>query len=237
MPRWLCLGTLVLIAMAFATPAASQARRAPAKKPAPRKSAPVVKPVQVRPEMTCPAVLGTGVTSKREFCDVMVGRDPQAGIIIRFPPHRGTAMLVFDLHNRETYSEQLVRENRAYARHTATIGVLTPDGTLLTRAVVDTEFRTGKDLLDRVGGGAGPGGVKAVAPIGVETIHVEIPEDVDAVSVLGEKLQSVTVDGTETFTAPGRPIAIISNVIIEYRPAPPPKKKAPVKKKQAEPQA
>ena len=231
MRRRLSLGVLVLVAMALATPVAAQARKAPAKKAAPRKPAPVVKPVQVRPEMTCPAVLGTGVSSKREFCDVMVGRDPQAGIIIRFPPHRGTAMLTFDLHNRETYSEQLVRENRAYARHTATIGVLTADGTLLTRAVVDTEFRTGKDLLDRVGGGAGPGGVKAVAPIGAETVHVEIPEDVGSVSILGEKLQSVTVDGTELFTAPGRPIAIVSSVMIEYRPAPPPKKRPAVKKK------
>jgi hypothetical protein len=229
MRRLLRLGTLALLVVAFAAPTFSQTRRTPAKKPA--KPAAVVKPVRVHPGMTCPAVLGTGMTSKREFCDVMVGRDPQIGIIIHFPPHRDGALLTFDLHNRETYSEQLVRENRAYARHTATIGVLALDGTLLTRAVIDTEFRTGNDLLDRVGGGAGPGGAKAVAPIGDEPIRVEIPADVDAVSLLGEKLLSVTVDGPETFTAPGRPIAIISNVMIEYRPAPPPKKKTPAKKK------
>lgn len=229
--RWsLRLGALALLALAFAAPASSQARGTPPKKPAPRKPAPVVQPVRVHPEMRCPAVLGTGITSKREFCDVTVGRDPQAGIIIRFPPHRGPAILMFDLHNREMYSEQLVRERRAYTRHTATIGVLALDGTLITRAVIDTEFRTARDLLDRVGGGAGPGGMKAVAPIGDESIRVEIPEDVDAVSVLGEKLLSVTVDGVpETFTAPGRPIAVISNVMIEYRPAPPPKKKTPAK--------
>jgi hypothetical protein len=229
MRRFDWFAVIVLVVMS-AAPGSTQTRK-PAARPAPKKPAAVVKPVSVHPEMTCPAVLGVGLTSKREFCDVMVGRDPQAGIIVRIPPHRGAAILSFDLHNRVMYSEQLVREGRAYARHTATVGVLVLDGTLLARAVVDTEFRTAKDLLERVGGGAGPGGVKAVAPVGDEPIRVEIPEDVDGVSLLGEKLQSTTVDGPETFTAPGRPIAIVSNVMIEYRPAPPPTKKAPAKKK------
>jgi hypothetical protein len=220
---------LVLVPLLAAVPLVAQTAKAPAKK-APAKAAPAP-PITVHPEMTCPAVLGVGVTTQREFCDVLVGRDPNAGIVIKLPLHKGPAILTFDLHNREMYSEQQVREKRAYARRTAVIGVLTMDGGLVTRAAVDTEFRTAKDLLDRVGGGAGPGGVKAVAPVGREPIRVEIPEDVDAVSVLGEKLTAVTVNGTEAFTAPGRPIAIISNVTIEYRPAPPPTKKAPPKKK------
>jgi hypothetical protein len=229
MRRFAWFAVMGLVVM-IAAPGSAQTRKPAARKPATGKPTAVVKPVTVRPEMTCPAVLGVGVTSKREFCDVMVGRDPQAGIIVRIPPHRGAAMLTFDLHNRVMYSEQLVREGRAYARHTAMIGVLALDGTLLARAVVDTEFRTAKDLLERVGGGAGPGGVKAVAPVGDEPIRVEIPEDVDAVSLLGEKLLSTTVDGPETFTVPGRPIAIVSNVMIEYRPAPP-ARKTPAKKK------
>jgi hypothetical protein len=229
MRRFVALAIIVLLCTTAGL-AGAQTRKPASTKPATKKPAPA-KTITARPEMTCPAVLGTGVTTKREFCDVMVGRDPQAGIIVRIPPHRGDAVLMLDLHNREMYSEQLVREGRAYARHTSTIGVLALDGTLLARAVVDTEFRSAADLLDRVGGGAGPGGVKAVAPIGDESVRVDIPEDVDAVSLLGEKLLSVTVDGTETFTAPGRPIAIVSNVMVEYRPAPPARKKPPAKKK------
>jgi hypothetical protein len=37
------------------------------------------------------------------------------------------------------------------------------------------------------------------------------------------------MDGTATYSSPGRPIAIISNVMIEYRPGPPPKPAAPAK--------
>ena len=44
----------------------------------------------------------------------------------------------------------------------------------------------GADLVERITGGAGPGGVKAVAPIGSEPISVEIPPDVTEVALLGE---------------------------------------------------
>ena len=101
----------------------------------------------------------------------MAGRDPAAGVVIQIPPHKGPATLTFDLHNLHTYSEEQVKAHRAYARYTATIGVLTMDNTLISRAVVQNEFRTADDLVDRVGGGAGPGGVKAVAPTGTRTDH------------------------------------------------------------------
>ena len=169
----------------------------------------------------CPNVLGTGVATLRTFCDILTGRDPAAGAIVKFPEHSGTLTLRFDLHNRHTYSEEEVKAKRAYTLYTATIGVLMLDNTLISRAVVQSEFRTREDLFDRVGGGAG-GGVKAVAPIGAEAIMMLIPAEAEAVSFLGEKLEMMTVDGLATYTVPGRPIAIISNVAIEYTPAPVP---------------
>ena len=170
--------------------------------------------------MTCPAELGAGIETKRPYCDVLTGRDTSEGIIIPLPPHTGPVTLRFDLHNRHTYSEELIKTNRAYRHYTATIGVLTADNTLLTRAVVQSEFRTAADLVDRISGGAGPGGVKAVAPTGTEPIVVMIPATEESISILGEKLTIVRPDGTDPFTTPGRPIAIISNVTLEYRPAP-----------------
>ena len=105
--------------------------------------------------MTCPTPLGVGVSTKEAFCDVMAGRDPAAGILIKIPPHKGPVTLTFDLHNRHTYSEEQTRANRAYARYTATIGVLTLDNTLVSRAVVQNEFRKASDLVDRIGGERG----------------------------------------------------------------------------------
>ncbi len=161
---------------------------------------------------------------------MLTGSDPKEGVLVTIPPHRGPVTMSFELHNRHTYSAELVKLKQAYRKYTATIGVLSMDNTLVDRAVVQSEFRTEKDLFDRIGGGAGPGGVKAVAPSGDEFITIELPADVgEQVSVLGEKLSVMRPDGVDNFTSPGRPIASISNVMLEYRPGPPPKK-APVKK-------
>jgi hypothetical protein len=65
--------------------------------------------------------------------------------------------------------------------------------------------------------------VKAVAPTGTEHIRLAIPEEENEISLLGEKVTIERPDGTATYSSPGRPIAIVSNVMIEYRPAPPPK--------------
>jgi len=200
-----------------ATPVSAQARRTTqARRPAPAQAT-----TTEAPEMKCPAPLGVGVTSRRSFCDVLTGRDPAAGIIITLPAHRGPVTLTFDLHNRHTYSEEQMKDKRAaFARYTAVIGVLTADNTLISRAVVQNEFRSVKDLLERVAGGAGPSGVKAVAPTGQESISLSVPEAEHEVSILGEKLTVERAEGAASYTSEGRPIAIISNVMITYRPAP-----------------
>lgn len=208
-----------------ATSWAQSRRSTPAKRPA------VVATKTEPADVACPTPLGTGVTSKRVFCDVLTGRDPAAGIVVTLPPHRGDVTLSFDLHNRHTYSEEQMKDKRAaFARYTAVVGALTADNTLIRRAVVQSEFRTVRDLMDRISGGAGPSGVKAVAPTGTESITITVPEAESSVSILGEKLVVERADGAATFTAEGRPIAIISNVTVAYRPAPAkpaPKAKAP----------
>jgi hypothetical protein len=193
-----------------------------------RRAAPAPLPLKTEPApLQCPSVLGTGVRTGRTFCDVLTGRNPADGIIIMLPPHAGEAKLTFSLHNRHTYSEELVKTNRAYRRYTATIGVLTADNTLLSRALVENEFRSATDLVDRISGGAGPGGLKAVAPTGSESIAITIPAGEESVSILGEKLSVLRPDGTDNFSAPGRPIAVISNVVLEYHPAPAPRTTRP----------
>ena len=235
---------LVALALAFATLVTASVTSAQTKKAPPKKAAPTAKaparraPVKaptgplsrIQAELKCPSELGVGVSSGRRFCDVLTGSDPKDGVLITIPPHRGVVTISFDLHNRHTYSAELVKTKQAYRKYTATVGVLTMDNTLVDRAVVQSEFRTEKDLFDRIGGGAGPGGVKAVAPSGDEFITMELPADVGGeVSILGEKLSVMRPDGVDNFSSAGRPIATISNVMLEYHPGPPPRK-APVRK-------
>jgi hypothetical protein len=226
-PLWCLVGLLLWAVPPGTVTLDAQARRTQPRtaKPAP-KAAP--KPVQTtEPAMVaCPQPLGDGVRSGTAYCDVLIGRDPAAGIIVTLPPHKGPVLLGFDLHNRQTYSEDEIKARRGFRRYTATVGVLAMDNTLLARAIIRSEFRTAADLTDRITGGVGPGGVKAVAPTGIEPVVIEIEEQAEQVSILGEKL-SVLIDREDTFTASGRPIAIISNITVTYTPAPPPKPAAP----------
>lgn len=210
---------IIIAALLLAGAVTDAQTRRTTKKPPP----PARKATTAPADMTCPSPLGVGVTTKLTYCDVLTGRDPKEGIIIKLPSRRGPLTLKFKLHNRHTYSDEEVQMKRAFSSYTASIGLLTLDNTLLTRAVVASEFRKPDDLLERIGGGAGPGGVKAVAPIGVEAISFELPADVEEISVLGEKLIVVRGDGVPaTYSASGRPIAVISDATVEYVPAPPP---------------
>ena len=226
---------IVAVALAFlAVPSHAQSKKAPARRPAPVRKAPA-RPVTPPPltrvpaTMVCPSELGDGLATKRRFCDVLTGLEPKSGIVITIPPHTGDVTLSFELHNRHTYSAELVQRKVAYRHYTATVGVLLPDMTLIDRAVIDSEFRAEKDLYDRISGGAGPGGMKAVAPTGAQFVQMTIPQGTTELSILGERLTEVRPDGASVFTSPGRPVATVSNVMIEYRPGPPPR--PPAKKK------
>ena len=232
--RWLtACAVMFLVASSASLDAQASKKRAPQTK-APAAPAP---PTRADATLACSSELGLGVKTKRRFCDVLTGRDPKEGVLVTIPPHRGTLTLAFELHNRHMYSEELIKAKKAFRQYTATIGVLTMDNTLIERAIVQSEFRTAADLVERIEGGAGAV-VKAVAPAGTEMVIIQLPEDVgDQVSILGETLRVKRPDGDDNFTTPGRPIATISNVTLEYHAAPPPRpttkpapKKAPVKR-------
>jgi hypothetical protein len=209
------LTSLLIAAVAASVPLIAQKKKTPARPPA--------KPVALKtttPDVKSPSLNGMGAKTVRSFCDVPAGRNPAEGVLITLPAHTGTGTLMFDLHARHLYSEDEMKRGKSYARYRAGIGVLTMKGDLLTRGAIDTEFRTAADLFDRIRGGAGPGSLKAVAPAGREPVFVTVPANVDQVSLLGELLDALTPAGHETVVMPGRPVAIVSNILFEYRPAP-----------------
>ena len=220
-----CLLTPVVLAIVLAG-VSVEAQRGTSKK-APAKPAAKAAPVPLKtmtPDVKCPSLIGMGIKTGRRFCDVPAGREPAQGVVITLPPHTGPGTLSFDLHARHVFSEDEMKRGKAFARYRVVIGALTMKGDLLDRGGVEAEFRTAADLFDRIGGGAGPGSLKAVAPVGREPIVISVPAGVDEVSLLGETLDAMTPAGHETVVMPGRPVAIVSNLLFEYRPAPPPRR-------------
>ena len=170
------------------------------------------------PSVACAEELGAGLKTKLQFCDIVVGKDKTDSISITLPPHKGTASLTFDLHNRFGIPEPGTPPEQGYAKHEAVVAVVAPGGVLVTRLVVRGEFRGVTTLFDRIGGGSGPGGAKAIGPGPVESVKVTIPAALSAVGVVGVKLTVTTSHGTDVFDSPGRPVAIASNFKVEFTP-------------------
>jgi hypothetical protein len=210
----------ILLALGLFVSSVEAQRRQTTRRPA-RRAAPPPAAAAVReaPLMQCPSILGNGLSTQRLYCDVLAGADAASAMRITVPAHTGSATLEFTLHNRHTYSESEVKAGRAFARYLATLQVTTGGGEPVGAAVVVSEFRTEKDLIERIGGGAGPGGAKAVAPTGAERVIMPLPAGVSEVLIAGERLVIERLGGREVITAPGRPLAVVSQVEIEYRPA------------------
>jgi hypothetical protein len=170
---------------------------------------------KIATDVICPADLGRGVKSRRPFCDVTVTTDPAKGIVLRIPPHTGPSILRFDLHNRFNVGGDTLPFSHAGAVVAALNG---NSGALIERAAVLTELRLETDLFDRLAGPT-PGTTKSIAPGRAESAVIEVPASVTSVSVVGVRVEITTRAGREVFATPGRPVAMVSNMRVEYTPA------------------
>jgi len=173
---------------------------------------------KVTTEARCAAELGVGADSRRRFCDVIIATSPGESVLMSIPPHTGPATLMMDLHNRFTIPPTGIEPADAFERHAAVVAVVTGNGERLEQAVVGREFRSVQDLFDRIAGGGRPGGVKSVAPGQAEAVRAVVPSGVDTVGIVGVRLHVLSRAIDDTFDAPGRPVAIVSNLRIEYIP-------------------
>jgi hypothetical protein len=169
-------------------------------------------------DVKCAADLGTGVKTKRQFCDVVIASSGDGSVSMSIPTHVGAATLMFDLHNRFLVPIVTLDPSLAFTRHLAVVAVLRPTGEMIEQAAVMREFRSREDLFDTIGGGGRPGGIKAVAPSDPEAVRITIPAGINAIGIVGVRLDITTRAGKEPFDAPGRAIAIVSNLRIDYTP-------------------
>lgn len=167
---------------------------------------------------TCAADLGLGAASKRRFCDVVIAATASDSVVVTVPAHAGRATLMFDLHNRFTLPAATASPAEAFARHSAQIAVTGADAAIIHRAVVTREFRSLQDLFDRIGEGGRAGGVKGVGPGEPVPVTMELPAGIGSAGIIGVRLEEFTFGTTEAYDAPGRAIAIVSNLRLQYTP-------------------
>lgn len=166
----------------------------------------------------CAAELGAGVASRRRFCDVIVASVAADSVSVTIPPHTGTATLMFDLHNRFMVPAAAADPAAAFTRHVAVVGVIRQTGDLIGRAAVSRDYRTPTDLFDRIAGLARGSAPKGVAPGAPMPSQIAIPAGISVIGIVGSRLEEWRAAGRGAFDTPGRPIAIVSNVRVDYTP-------------------
>jgi hypothetical protein len=205
--RGLALAVVALIlAAGLVEPAARQ--RSTAKPPARR----------VSTAFRCAAELGTGVASRRRFCDVIVASVAAQSVSLTIPAHTGAATLLFDLHNRFAIPAADADPAGVFVRHVAVVAVIRQTGEVIGRGAVARDYRSPKDLFDRIAGAGRGAPPKADAPGAPMPVQVEIPAGVSVVGIVGTRLEEWRASGRGAFDSPGRPIAIVSNVRVDYVP-------------------
>lgn len=165
----------------------------------------------------CLSGLGLGAKSARQFCDVLISKAGADSVTMSIPPHTGAATLRFDLHNRFVVPLGRPDPGVAFARNASLVAIRRSTGEEIDRAAAWGEFRTVQDLFDRIAG-TGPGGVKAVAPGPAEPYEVTIPPTVSGISIVGVRVEVTTRAGRAVHDREGTPVAIVSNLRIEYTP-------------------
>ena len=166
----------------------------------------------------CESELGSGVATKRRFCDVIVASVAADSVSVTIPPHTGTATLSFDLHNRFNVPTGAPDAARAFTRHVAVVAVIRQTGDVIGRAAVTRDFRTTTDLFDRVAGAGRGSAPKPVAPGAPMPSQIVIPAGIGIVGIVGTRLEEWRPAGRGAFDTPGLPIAIVSNVRVDYTP-------------------
>jgi hypothetical protein len=173
---------------------------------------------RVSQTFTCAAELGNGAATKRRFCDLVIASAAARSISVPIPARTGTATLMFDLHNRFTVPPAKTDLAAAFARHVAVASVIGSGGDLIEQVAVSRDYRTAEDLFDRIVAAAKGGSPIAVAPGEPIAVRVSIPAGHTSIGLVGARLEETRAAGKAAYDTPGRPIAIVSNIRVEYTP-------------------
>ena len=160
----------------------------------------------------CASDLGAGVKTRRRFCDVIIATTPADSIAMSLPARSGTATLMFDLHNRFSVPASKTPAAQAFTSETAVVAVVRSTGEVIDRAVASREFRTAADLFDRLAS------ANATAPGPGVPVRIIIPAGVNAVGLVGVRLEEWKASGRGAYVTPKRSIALASNFRLEFTP-------------------
>jgi hypothetical protein len=156
-------------------------------------------------------LMGKGRTSGSDYYDVVITRQPTAGILIKLDYTRSPTKFSFDLHHRVSldpafvYPVDIITNIEVLSGGTTSIGTYTISGTIKAGDVFDeTVDKISKADVDRY-----------VTPIGKRRISLNLIPGSQSISIVGQSVIMTRGTKTTRIETPGQRIAVISNFLYE----------------------
>ena len=160
-------------------------------------------------------LLGKGQTSGREYYDVVITRQPNAGIPIKLDYTRRNTTFSFDLHHRLSLGPDF-----AYpATVTTTVEVISGGTVTLGVFSIISEVKEGdvfEETVDKVSKAEVD---RYITPFGRKSITMKLSGGSQSLSIVGQSV--IVTRGTRTtrIETPGQRVAVVSNFkFLEDRP-------------------
>jgi hypothetical protein len=152
-------------------------------------------------------MMGKGANSKRSYYDVVVTKQPTAGVLIKLPYTRKGGKFSFDLHHRVAMTDDF----GPTAEVTTVVEILSGGTTSIGTYTISNKINPGDKFEEPIVKSSTAEIDKYVTPLTTKTITLDIKPGPQSISIVGQ--MTILTRGTTTtrVDTPGTRIAIVSN--------------------------
>jgi hypothetical protein len=152
-------------------------------------------------------LMGKGATSGRPYYDVVITRDPTAGVLIKLPYTKKGGKFTFDLHHRIAMTDDFGLP----AEVTTVVEILSGGTTSIGVYTISDHVNPGDKFEEPINKASSAEIDRYVTPLSKKTITLDIRPGPQSISIVGQMLVISRGKTTTRVDTPGTRIATASN--------------------------
>jgi hypothetical protein len=159
-------------------------------------------------------LMGKGATTGQSYYDVIITRQPTAGVLIKLPYTKKGGKFSFDLHHRIAMTDDFGLP----AEVTTQVEVLNGGGTSIGAFTISDKINPGDKFQEDINKSSTAEIDKYVTPLSRKTITLDIRPGPQSISIVGQVLVISRGTTTTRVDTPGTRIAVVSNFKFQESP-------------------
>jgi hypothetical protein len=152
-------------------------------------------------------LMGTGAASGQSYYDVVITRQPTAGVLIKLPYTKKGGKFSFDLHHRIAITDDFGLP----AEITTVVEILSGGTTSMGVYTIADKINSGDKFEEQITKASAAEIDKYVTPLSRKTITLDIRPGPQSISIVGQMLIISRGATTTRIDTPGTRIATVSN--------------------------